>query len=176
MPPQEARPSPERLHAQVQALSEVQENTLKSMEEQNAALKAQNEALRDLCTSMADGFRENSNLYRSMLEQNRAISQDAYTSVVGEVRQVHAALKETQAQLRAMAADLADLRAMRTVAATAPAEVKVAEVKPSEEVPVDIPAGMWGGLVVPLPIALIFFTHLCPVSFYPCSSLQGCDS
>lgn len=142
--PQEARPSPERLHAQVQALSEVQENTLRSMEEQNSALKAQNQALRDLCTSMADGFRENSNLYHSMLEQNRALSQDAYTSVLGEVRQVHAALKETQTQLRAMATDLADLRSMRASAVATPAKLQeVAEVKASEEVPVDIPAGEW---------------------------------
>lgn len=113
------------------------------MEEQNAALKAQNEALRDLCTSMADGFREHSNLYRSMLEQNRAISQDTYTSVLGEVRQVHAALKETQTQIRAMATDLAaELRAMRVAAVATPAKLpEVAEVKASEEVPVDIPAG-----------------------------------
>lgn len=112
------------------------------MEEQNTALKAQNEALRDLCTSMADGFRENSNLYRSMLEQNRAISQDAYTSVLGEVRQVHAALKETQTQLRAMAADLVELKAMRPTAIASPAKLpEMAEVKANEEVPVDIPAG-----------------------------------
>ncbi|XP_050685892.1 E3 SUMO-protein ligase RanBP2-like isoform X2 [Eriocheir sinensis] len=150
---QEARPSPERLHAQVQALSEVQENTLRSMEEQNAALKAQNQALRDLCTSMADGFRENSNLYHSMLEQNRALSQDAYTSVLGEVRQVHSALKDTQTQLRAMATDLADLRSMRATAVVTPSKLQeVAEVKASEEVPVDIPAavvppGLYGSYV-----------------------------
>lgn len=141
----------------MQALSEVQENTLRSMEEQNAALRAQNEALRDLCTSMADGFRENSNLYRSMLEQNRAISQDAYTSVLGEVRQVHAALKETQTQLRAVAGDLAELKSMRAAAAATPPKMpEVAEVKASEEVPVDIPAGGWHVV-----LCLVLFLMLC---------------
>ncbi|KAK8396428.1 hypothetical protein O3P69_005465 [Scylla paramamosain] len=149
---QEARPSPERLHAQVQALSKVQETTLRNMEEQNTALKAQNDALRDLCTSMADGFRENSSLYRSMLEQNRAISQDAYTSVLGEVRQMHATIKENQAQLRSLAADIADLRTMRAATATPPKLPETAEVKQAEEVPVDIPAavvppGLYGGYV-----------------------------
>ena len=114
------------------------------MEEQNAALKAQNEALRDLCTSMADGFRENSSLYRSMLEQNRAISQDAYTSVLGEVRQMHATIKENQTQLRSMAVDIAELRTMRAATATPPKLPEAAEVKQTEEVPVDIPAGLFG--------------------------------
>lgn len=111
------------------------------MDEQNAALKAQNEALRELCTSMADGFRENSSLYRSMLEQNRAISQDAYTSVLGEVRQMHATMKETQNQLRALATEIAELRAMRVAAATPSKLPEAAEVKQGDEVPVDIPQG-----------------------------------
>ena len=113
------------------------------MEEQNAALKAQNEALRDLCTSMADGFRENSSLYRSMLEQNRAISQDTYTSVVGEVSQMHTTIKETQSQLRSLAADIVELKAMRA-AAPPPAKLpETVEVKQSDEVLVDNTAGGW---------------------------------
>lgn len=93
---QEARPSPERLDAQLRALSEVQENTLRNMEEQNATLReqiaglrAQNETLRNFCTTMAEDLKENSSLYRSMLEQNKKLSHEAHASLLGEIKLVH---------------------------------------------------------------------------------------
>lgn len=77
-------------------MSEVQENTLRNMEEQNAALRAQNEALRNLCSTMADEFKENSSLYRSMLEQNKTLSQEAYSSILSEIKQMHSTIKDLQ--------------------------------------------------------------------------------
>ncbi|XP_069959256.1 E3 SUMO-protein ligase RanBP2 isoform X4 [Cherax quadricarinatus] len=146
---QEARPSPERLDAQVRALSEVQENTLKNMEEQNAALKVQNEALRNFCTTMASEFKENSSLYRSMLDQNKLFCQEAYTSILNEMKQIYSTVKDLQAQVHTIASDIGDLRALKSVAKHS----EVAEIKTNEEhVPVDIPAavvpqGLYGSYV-----------------------------
>ncbi|KAK4319922.1 hypothetical protein Pmani_009183 [Petrolisthes manimaculis] len=163
---QEARPSPERLDAQLRALSEVQENTLRNMEEQNAALReqigalrVQNETLRNFCTTMAEDVKENSSLYRSMLEQNKKLSQEAHASLLGEIKLVHCANKDLQTQIQMMAADIADLKikaadvaelkVLTRTMTTDLAEMKamkstetlpeVTEVKTSEEqVPVDL--------------------------------------
>ncbi|XP_042203503.1 ranBP2-like and GRIP domain-containing protein 3 isoform X1 [Homarus americanus] len=157
---QEARSSRERLDAQVRALSEVQENTLRNMEEQNAALKAQNEALRNFCTTMADEFKENASLYRSMLDQNKSLSQEVYASIIKEMKQIHSTLlvetkdlqstvKDLQGQVHAMAVDLGEVRAMKSTVKHS----EVTEVKASDEqVPVDLPAtvvstGLYGGYI-----------------------------
>lgn len=66
------------------------------MEEQNGALKSQNEALRNFCTTLADEFKENSSLYRTMLDQNKSISQEAYNSILNEIKQVHSTIKDLQ--------------------------------------------------------------------------------
>lgn len=93
---QEARPSPERLDAQLRALSEVQENTMRNMEEQNATLKeqitglrAQNETLRNFCTTMAEDLKKNSSLCQSMLEQNKNSSHEAHISLLEEIKLIY---------------------------------------------------------------------------------------
>lgn len=100
---QEARPSPERLDAQLRALSEVQENTLRNMEEQNATLReqitglrAQNETLRSFCTTMAEDLKENSSLYQSMLEQNKNVSHEAHISLLEEIKLLHSSIVNLQ--------------------------------------------------------------------------------
>lgn len=69
------------------------------MEEQNAALRAQNEALRDTCATMAQEVKENASLFRSILEQNKSISQEAYNAVLNEMKQVQISIKDLQVRL-----------------------------------------------------------------------------
>lgn len=72
---------------------------MRNMEEQNAALRAQNEALRDTCATMAQEVKENASLFRSILEQNKSISQEAYNAVLNEMKQVQISIKDLQVRL-----------------------------------------------------------------------------
>ena len=97
---QEARPSPERLDTQIRHLTEVQENTLKHMEEQNLALRSQNQALRDTCSTMANEFKENAALYRNILDQNKTLSQDCYNSILLELNKITTNLRDLNVSIK----------------------------------------------------------------------------
>ncbi|CAL4133606.1 unnamed protein product, partial [Meganyctiphanes norvegica] len=144
---QEARPSPERLDVQVRALTEVQENTLKHMDEQNQALRAQNEALRNMCSTISQEFKDHGNLYRSMLEQNKNLSQEAYHSILNEVKQLHATMKDMQTQMEAMVVDIGALKISQSTKAALGSDVP--DVKASEAAEVIQPVDMSSAGVVP---------------------------
>ena len=135
----EARPSPERLDAQIRHLTEVQENTLKHMEEQNCALRSQNQALRDTCSTMANEFKENAALYRSILEQNKSLSQDCYNSILCELSQIHNSVKDVYNQMKLMSDELSDIRAMKTSEKQVLPEPSETDVPTSDnQVPIDM--------------------------------------
>lgn len=145
---QEARPSPERLDVQVRALTEVQENTMKHMDEQNQALKAQNEALRNMCSTISQEFKDHGNLYRSMLEQNKNLSQEAYHSILNEVKQLHATMKDMQTQMEAMVLDISAIKISQSSKNTIGSDI-LPDVKASEATEVVRPVDMSSAGVVP---------------------------
>ena len=84
----EARPSPERLDAQVRHLTTVQEQTLQNLSEQNAALRCHNNTLKETCNTMSLQVKENTQLFRSILEQNKTVSMDCFNNLLTEVKSI----------------------------------------------------------------------------------------
>ena len=84
------------INVQVRHLTTVQEQTLQNLCEQNSALRTHNTALRETCNTMALQVKENTDLFRSILEQNKTISMDCYQNVLCEIKQLHPTMKELQ--------------------------------------------------------------------------------
>ncbi|XP_076059826.1 E3 SUMO-protein ligase RanBP2-like isoform X4 [Oratosquilla oratoria] len=123
----EARPSPERLDAQMRYLSKIQEMTLRTIEEQNSSLRVQNEALTQTFITMAQNFRENVALNRSLLDQNKKFFQESNSSILDELKNIHEAIKDLQDQMKMIVEEVAE---MRNIKAT---EKQVAEPVTREE-------------------------------------------
>ncbi|XP_066979899.1 E3 SUMO-protein ligase RanBP2 isoform X2 [Macrobrachium rosenbergii] len=127
---QEARPSPERLDAQVRALTEVQEHSLRNLEEQNSALRSQNEELRKLCATISKESNHSASMYREMLEQNKTCSQEALNSIL-------TAIHNLQTHVLSIAEDLSEVvKAMKSGQKL----LEKPDAKLEEQVPVELPA------------------------------------
>ncbi|KAK7072855.1 hypothetical protein SK128_020456 [Halocaridina rubra] len=182
---QEARPSPERLDAQVRAITDIQEHTLRNMEEQNAALRSQNEALRKLCTSINEDFKENNALYRSIMEQNKAPStevfasliteikqipnnfQDAFTSLLNEVKQMQSSIHHLESDVRSIARNV---EVVVEILKTERKQPERTDAKLEEQVPVEIPPA--AAAVVPPGLNSIFYydQQQIPYNYRPSAS------
>ncbi|XP_076059811.1 E3 SUMO-protein ligase RanBP2-like isoform X2 [Oratosquilla oratoria] len=184
---QEARPSPERLDAQMRYLSKIQETTMRTIEEQNSSLRVQNEALSQTFTTMAQDFRENVAFYRSLLDQNKKFSQESNSSVLNELKNIHEAIKDLQEHMKMIVEEVAEIRNIKAT------EKQVAEPVTREEettegqssldiqsapmVPGNIP-GLYDYVRYynqqPLPSPLVAQTGLFPTSqlpFFPPSTM-----
>ncbi|KAB7495494.1 E3 SUMO-protein ligase RanBP2, partial [Armadillidium nasatum] len=182
---QEARPSPERLDAQVRHLTEIQQNTIKNIEEHNAALRAQNEALLQTCQTMAAEFKENVAFYKSYIEQ-KSSSLDHMNPVLDQMKQLQAAIKNLQIDVRNISTEINELKIMRTPQTkTDPLHLVTAGTTSADnQVPIDIssPAiqgvynnymGFYGQQPVGSPlVAPTALFNACQPPFIPPSTLQ----
>ncbi|KAF2363400.1 Zinc finger RanBP2-type [Trinorchestia longiramus] len=108
----EARPSPERLDAQVRHLTSVQEQTLQNLCEQNAALRNQNSALRDTCNAVSSQVKENAQLFRTILENNKSMSLDCYYNILTEIKTVSSSVKDLQDEVQKLKLEVSEIKAV----------------------------------------------------------------
>ena len=108
---QEARPSPERLDAQMRHLMEIQQNTIKNVEEHNSALRSQNETLLQTCQTMASEFKQHMNFYKKMMDTKR--ESENISSITDELKGIHDAMKNLQLEVRTLADDVKTVKNLK---------------------------------------------------------------
>ncbi|XP_047739959.1 E3 SUMO-protein ligase RanBP2 isoform X2 [Hyalella azteca] len=106
----EARPSPERLDAQVRHLTTVQEQTLQNLCEQNSALRTHNAALRETCNTVATQVKENAQLFRSILEQNKSMSMDCYSHILTQVKGISGSVDELVGEVQKLRKEMMEVK------------------------------------------------------------------